>query len=124
MGSLCFPKQVREELRGQRHTDMPEAWALELGSSVQFAYDPEDRHVQRVMEVAGELVDADAERDRGDPYVVAQALELQDLGHRVCIVTEDVIDRLPIKISIRTACTRFDLDNCLLADFLAEIGFG
>jgi len=120
---LFFPKQVTTELEQARHTDTPEAWALAQGPKVTQAYDPDITFLQHVMAVAGDVVDADAEDDPGDPYVLAQALELADAGFDVCIVTEDVVDHLPLRISMATACVRLKLRHCQLQAFLADIGF-
>ncbi len=53
----------------------------------------------------------------------AQALEFQQSGRLVRVVTEDRVDRLPIKIAMTTACERLGLTAWSLADFLSEIGF-
>ena len=122
-GALYFPIQVTAELNQARHIDTPEAWALAAGLKVTQAYDPDIKFVQQVMAVAGDLVDLDAEDDPGDPYVLAQALELASGGFAVCVVTEDVVDRFPLKISMATACDRLNLRYCQLGQFLVHIGF-
>lgn len=121
-GELFFPRQVAAELRQARHVDTPEAWALAAGPKVTCAYDPDITFVQQVMAVAGDVVDAEAEDDAGDPYVLAQALELTNGGFEICVITEDVVDRLPLKISMATACERLRLPYCRLEEFLAVIG--
>ena len=103
-GQVCFPKAVRNELQVARHVDTPEAWALDVCSLVQHSYEPQDQTVAEVMAAAGAVVDADAEGDPADPYVLAQALEIQRVGREVCVVTNDLVDRMPIKISMLTAC--------------------
>ena len=122
-GALFFPKQVTAELNQERHIDTPEAWALAAGPKVTHAYDPAIGFVQQTMAVAGDVVDPDAEDDPGDPYVLAQALELTSMGFEVCVVTEDVVDHVPLKISMATACGRLSLRHCQLLQFLADIGF-
>jgi len=122
-GRLFFPKQVTAELEQARHIDTPEAWALAAGPNVTQAYDPENTFVQQVMAVAGDVVDPDAEKDPGDPYVLAQALELTNAGFEACVVTEDVVDHLPLRISMATACGQLNLRHCQLQEFLARIEF-
>ena len=120
-GELFFPRQVAAELRQARHVDTPEAWALAAGPKVTRAYDPDTTFVQQVMAVAGDVVDPDAEEDPGDPYVLAQALELANANFEICVVTEDVVDHLPLRISMATACQRLNLPHCQLQEFLASI---
>lgn len=122
-GRLFFPKQVTAELEQARHTDTPEAWALAAGPKVTGAYDPDTGFVQQVMAVAGDVVDADREDDPGDPYVLAQALQLANAGFEVCVVTDDVVDHAPLRISMATACGRLNLRHCQLPQFLADIEF-
>jgi hypothetical protein len=55
--------------------------------------------------------------------VIAQALELMDLGLVLTLITEDVVDRFPVKASILTACQRLHVPTCRLAEFLRQIGF-
>ncbi len=55
--------------------------------------------------------------------ISAQGMEFQQSGRLVRVVTEDRIDRLPIKIAMTTACQRLGLAAWSLADFLSEIGF-
>lgn len=123
-GELFFPRQVTRELHQNRHVDIPEGWVLSVCDRVRAAYDPEDSFVQQVMRVAGEVVDADGEEDQGDPYVLAQTLEICSQGLDACVVTNDVVDRLPLKLSMKTACRRLDLPMIELSEFLPEIGFG
>lgn len=120
-GELFFPRQVTAELNQARHIDTPEAWALAAGPKVTRAYDPDTAFVQRVMAEAGDVVDHNAEVDAGDPYVLAQALELLSMGLAVCVITEDIVDHQPLRISMATACGRLNLPHCELRDFLERI---
>ena len=121
-GILYFPKQVTAELRGKRHTDTPEAWALSVSTKVLKVYDPGLEFVKQVMDAAADVVESEAEGDPADPYVLAQALALRDGGERPCVVTEDRVDRMPLKISMVTACGRLNLDSMGLRDFLLANG--
>ncbi|MCQ3804411.1 MAG: hypothetical protein KTV45_09945 [Acidimicrobiia bacterium] len=51
---------------------------------------------------------------------MALALHLKVEGHSVCVVTEDVVDR--IRILIATACRRLDIDWCPVRKFLRHCG--
>ena len=111
-GALAFPRQVFKELTGVKFPDAPGAWVGSANKLVCHPQPSEDGLV-RVLEVASELVEVDAAPDRevADPYVAAMALELAERhpDSRVVVVTDDVVDRLPIKISLRTACERLGL---------------
>ena len=111
-GSITFPRQVAREVGGQRHTDLPEAWALGVERDIVIRRDPDSHYVEEVMMTAGDVIEEDAENDPADPYVLALALQLwRENEARECyIVTEDVVDRVPLKISIRTACLRLGLN--------------
>jgi rRNA maturation endonuclease Nob1 len=122
-GQVYFPKAVREELRGRKHHDTPETWALNVHQHIPGTVEPSVSTLREVMRVAGDVVESDAEGDPADPYVLAQALEFQESGRWVSVVTEDRVDRAPIKIAMTTACARLGLTAWSLAHFLGEIGF-
>ena len=121
-GQLYFPRKVADELRQERHHDTPETWALNVRVVVRSAYDPDSQFVSQVMTNAGDVVDPDYEDDPGDPYVLAQALELRSQGFASIVVSNDVVDRGD-KISILTACGRFNppLPHQSLDEFLAGL---
>ena len=76
--------------------------------------------------VAPDVIEEDAENDPADPYVLALALQLwrENEADECYVVTEDNVDRVPLKISIRTACARLGL-NCMdTRNFAEAIGFG
>lgn len=117
-GRIIFPPQVLREIRGQQHTDIPEAWALAVSGKISRPNNPGWDHVEAVMAVADDLIEADAEGDPADPYVVALARDLRGGGVDACVVTFDVVDRLPLKISMGTACERMSLPWMDLDEFL------
>jgi hypothetical protein len=117
-GRIAFPTQVRNEIRGQTHTDIPEAWVLAVSTKITRPTNPAYEHIETVMEVAGDLIDADSEIDPADPYVVALAREMLTDGLDACVVTADVIDRIPLKISMRTACERLAIPWMDVTEFL------
>ena len=68
--------------------------------------------VGRHVPGAADVIEASAENDPADPYVLALALQLwrgNEAGE-CYVVTEDKVDRAPIKISIRMACLRLGLN--------------
>ena len=125
-GRITFPRQVAREVGGQPHIDLPEAWALGVQPHILVRRRPDPEYVEEVMVKVANVIEANAENDPADPYVLALALQLwRENEARECyVVTEDQVDRLPIKISIRTACARLGL-NCMdTRDFSEAIGLG
>lgn len=106
-GSLCFPRQVARELSYGQHPDAPGAW---IGSAKKNVCHPQpsEETLVKVLEVAPQLVDYEATADRevADPYVAAMAVDIDSKhnGCRVVVATGDVVDRLPLKVSLMTAC--------------------
>ena len=98
-GRITFPRQVVRELSRQRHIDLPEAWTLGVVNKLTAPSRPDPLYIEKVIEVASDVIEQDAENDPEDPYVLALSLQLhRDKGRTVCyVVTEDKVDRLPIK---------------------------
>lgn len=92
-----------------------------MGAKLQYRQNPQPELVVHVMAVAGEVVDQEAEREVADPYVIAHALELIADGYDVTVVTEDHIDRLPLKIALTTACDRLHVQHARLHVFLQRL---
>ena len=122
-GQIYFPKAVRDELRQERHHDTPETWALNVYANMDLTYEPGDDAVAEVMQRAGDVVEKDAEGEPADPYVLAQALEFRRRGLDIVIVTEDRVNRMPIKIDMRMACDRLGIAWIALETYMGEIGF-
>jgi rRNA maturation endonuclease Nob1 len=118
VGRITFPPQVLREIRGQKHTDIPEAWVLAVGAKITQSNDPAYEHIEAVMAVASDLIDADTEIDPADPYVIALAREKSEEGTDTYVVTADVVDRPPLKISMRTACERLGTPWMDIDEFL------
>ena len=45
-------------------------------------------------------------------------------GCRLVVVTQDIVDRLSLKLSLRTACERLGTDACALKDLIAWLKDG
>ena len=112
-GSLSFPRQVANELTTVKHPDAPGAWIASAKHSVQHP-EPTETTLVRVLQVAADLIEADNPNEVADPYVLAMALELTERHPTslVVLVTNDVVDRMPVKISLRTGCQRLGVATC------------
>ena len=103
---VLLPHQVIEELERFRgasgRRDELAAWARRC-ERVGASFHPRLELVKGVLRAAPSLIDADAEFEEADPYVLALALERAEIGDRVVVVTNDVRDR-PTKMSLSTAC--------------------
>lgn len=121
-GSVAFPRQVVREMLGQRHPDAPGACiAGEVRRLVRYSQ-PSEEALPQVLAVASQLVEPDSSPDQevADPDVAAMALQIvrECPESRVVVVTNDVVDRLPNKIALRTACRRLGIDTCQLPALL------
>jgi hypothetical protein len=80
-----------------------------------------------MAEVLGvaELLDAqgDSDYEQADPYVVAMAWDIREhySSSQIVVVSDDVIDRLPRKESVKTACERLNLECWRTPDFVAHV---
>jgi hypothetical protein len=117
-----MPRQVIKEVSAIAHPDVPGAWARGVRGQLRHPIDVDYRFVSTVMAVAGDVVDASATGEEADPYVLALALHLREGGYGVRVVTEDSVDRLPLRISLCTACERFGVAHVDVRTFLSECG--
>ena len=67
------------------------------------------------------MIESDSDSDPADPYVLALALQMWRASMNISVVTEDIKDRLPLKISIRTACGILGLPMLDLEGFREDI---
>jgi hypothetical protein len=118
-GVLVFPPQVARELGYGQFPDAPGAWIMAARDDVCHA-PPSETTLREVLRVAEQLVDVETEdREVADPYVCAMALELARYeGCRVVVATNDRIDRLPVKISLASACDRLGLEHWTADEFI------
>ena len=121
-GWIAMPSQVLTEATNLIHPDLPGAWAAGMRRRLQHTRDPGHHFIQCVMREASDVVDHDKTAEDADPYVLALALYLRERGRDVVVVTNDVVDRLPTKISLATACARMNVDTATAKDFLAAAG--
>lgn len=123
--SLAMPRQVINELTDVRWPDAPGAWAGGMRSKLTTAFiDAPLALVGVVLDLTPKLLEEDASGEPADPYLVAMALAFAETGeYDPVIVTEDLVDRLPLKMSLRTAAMEHGVDCCTLREFATEVGF-
>ena len=117
-GRIAICGGVIREVSEGPHPDMPGAWARGMKDRMAHPIEPDPDRVADVMLVAGDVIDASSDREQADPDVVALALQLQAAGHEVIVVTDDRVDRPPIKISLVTACERVGIDTRSTDEFI------
>lgn len=124
-GSLCFPRQVFNELTSHSEDDFLARWAREVHSRVRYHYAPPESIVREVLTRQPLLADPRKTGVDADPYIVAQALAIRRDGMSVTVVTRDRVDRLPHTVSIATACDdrHIAIPHVILPVFCDAIGF-
>lgn len=119
-GRLAYPRQVVKELAEGQHPDAPGAWITSKKLKVRHSQ-PQDATLARVLAVAP-VVDVEATDDRevADPYILAMAVEIQERhpGLWAAVATEDVVDRLPAKLSLATGCERLGVARWTAEEFV------
>lgn len=119
-GHIAIPAAVIREVSGGAHPDMPGAWARGMKDRLVHPLEPDPDRVAAVMAVAGDVIDATSDREQADPDVVALAMQIAASGHEVTVVEDDFVDRLPIKISLESACSRLGVDTQRGDEFIAD----
>ena len=105
---LVFPKEVQDELErwtnpDPNSQDPPLVWA-QLNAHLATRHVVKLETVKAVVNQVPEVIDEDKLGvEEADPYVLALAIQLQEQGKQVTVLTEDRKDR-PDKMSITTAC--------------------
>lgn len=124
-GCLVFPRRVTEELTNYDQKDAVAEWALTTRQFVPRHYVPDDALVKEVLNVAPKLIPATQLRKSADAHVVAQALAYrrESMFNAVIVVTNDRVDRLPIKSSMASACELLDVNHVDLDGILARMSF-
>lgn len=121
-GELAFPRQIKTEVTEVMHPDAPGVWAAGVFETTPHPKNPDYAYMTQVMSSpAKDVVDPNKQREDGDPWLLAQALELAAVGHDVTVVTEDQRDN-PTRIAMATACDHLRLRWCSLFEFMASCG--
>ncbi|WP_189169636.1 hypothetical protein [Pilimelia anulata] len=76
----------------------------------------------RVVMARHQFIDPMDHREYCAPYVLAQALELRDEGHRVVVITEDRFRKVPPLVSMAQAAESEQLATLGTAAFLGNKG--
>lgn len=121
-GVVAFPRMVMRELGGVKHPDVPGAWVYGCREIKQQGFEPDEEFISQVMKAAGDVIDpADPDSD-ADPYVLAQALQLRQLGYDVIVVTDESKFHGD-HISMAEACRRdgIALPTCSAREFIDQI---
>jgi hypothetical protein len=125
-GTLVFPVQVERELRAYNLPDSITVWSAGVMDRRKYP-DPDFATVRQVManHAVAKVVDwgKATKADPADPYVLAQAVEIQAEGKTVCVVNEDKRDRNDgwgkvKKSSIHTCCAALNLTSMVTSQFL------
>ncbi len=119
-GQISLVRQVIKEVGEGRWPDAPGAWASGMRNRLRHPLDAPLALVRDVLQVAPKIIEENATDEVADPYVLAMALHLQESGHDVTVVTEDDVDRLPLKMSMATAAKRLEIDCYGLEAFLLD----
>lgn len=122
-GQVAYPPQVAREMTRVQYPDTPGAWIASERGTRRY-HEPGDTTVAEVMNAAPDLVDPLDESDPADPYVLAMALEIkrQHPDSMVVVVTNDFVDRRPVKSSLASACEKMGVLSWNLAEFLEWVG--
>lgn len=124
-GRVALVRQVVKEMSVAKFPDAPGAWVAQAKRRMRYPQ-PSLESLVEVLDVAEQLVEADQDdddREVADPYVAALAVEL--LGRypeaEIVVVTDDRVDRLPVKLSLATACDRLKVTWCSPEDFFTWV---
>jgi hypothetical protein len=124
-GRLIFPPQVREELERSDRDHSDDAAIAWVKRTKVLAERPADMDtVLRVLARAPLLIDPNLTRDQADPYVIALAMDTQDLGG-VSILADDRHDQRDgrggfRKLSIATVGASWDIPVVPLQGFILK----
>jgi rRNA maturation endonuclease Nob1 len=127
-GRIFYPEQVVDEL-AQAASDAsgrpfpPYHWA-KRNKAVACARGPVFEALRRVLAHPQAIRVLDPHKatgvDEADPHVLALAIDLQDEGHHVTVVTEDRRDK-PFKLSLHSACGVLGVLSIPVRPFLVEL---
>lgn len=121
-GKIAFPHQVIREVSGGGQDDLPAIWAVQNSRDLKHPKYPDDNYVKRVSSAVPDLVERGSTKDEADPFVLALALQLKHNDWNAIVVTEDRVDRLPRKRSLKSACKIMGVEMIQTVDFLENIG--
>lgn len=118
-GHLAFPRQVRDELYKPTSNDLASQWVHHC-APLRRHHEPAPSTVRLLLSQIPNLIDYTKVMDDADPYVVAQAIEIQNTALFASVVTEDRRDRR--STSITTACRKLGIPCINTLQFLSDCG--
>jgi hypothetical protein len=125
-GRLVFPPQVRAELEwgeADHPDDEARAWVRRVRDRAEREANLET--VRQILASAPTLIDPQSSRDQADPYVIALAVDADNIGG-VRIVTEDRRDHVDgrgtvARLSLATAAGMWNIPVVPLAGFMMAL---
>ncbi len=118
-GERVFPKQVRDELYKPTSNDLASQW-VHQSTPLRRHKEPAPTTLRYLLSQFPNLVDSRKTTDDADPYVVAQAVELQRAAILAVVVTEDRRNRK--STSITAACRELGIPCIDTLQFLNDCG--
>ena len=120
---LVWPPEVTQEIEWGARQDTVMNWVRSHKNGCERTAGLET--VKSVLSVAQTLIDPDSPREQADPYVIALARDLLDVGGlfqpRVTIITDDLRDK-PTKMSLSSAAGLMSVPTVPLRAFLISRG--
>jgi hypothetical protein len=119
-GRIKWPPEVTLEVERGQDDDPALSWVRQYRGRCEQA--AEFTTVKAVLQVASSLIDSNIEHEQADPYVLALALDLQDLVTYPTVVTDDRVDKMlrgERKVSLATAAGMHGIPVVPLHAFLA-----
>jgi hypothetical protein len=105
-GKLCFCNEVVDELERTAENEPGALWAATV--KAQRHHTGASMTTQRwVMHNVDHIVDQGARND-AMPYVLAQARALQQEGHQIEVITEDLLEK-PTRRALSAACNELGI---------------
>lgn len=121
-GRIALHKEVIREVSKIAHPDLPGAWAPGVEQLLRYPGEVAFSYLRTAMSSASEVIDKNKSEEDADPYMLSLGLWLVDQGRKPVVVTGDLVDHEPIRISVGTACERLGLPYTDALTFLTTVG--
>lgn len=118
-GTLCFCDQVVEELNRTAESEPGALWVATVKRLRQHS-GAAMATIRWVTQNVPRLIDPGARNDAA-PYVLAQARSLDQDGHKVAIVTEDLHDK-PTRRALSDACDHLQIPWLQVPEWTNQCG--
>jgi len=127
-GQLVYPVQVMNEITVE--TNRSYEWVRQnKAQATRFGTNHQTLKEILSKEIVQKVVDVDSKKDEADPYVISLAVDVKNKiideesevnYSNVTVITEDRVDRLPRKISLRSACDILAINSINIESFLLK----